>query len=456
MAKVQWIGARRSDKDNSQSGPARLLNCYRQPNGGKFSVRGVLGTSAFATLPGVFMRAMKEVGGEIYAAHGGKVYKVAEDMTVTERATVANAADTTIEGNNGAITVAAGGDYYNIASDGTVTSPVTGAFSNVGSVSLIGQRTVITEKDGRRFGWSDAADSTTFDALNFATAEYEDDKIIRGGAIGGQYWIFSERSIERWYLSGSSDVAQFLLPVSGAAIETGLKSFGLFTRFPNGAFFVGDDGICYLVSGGQLRPISARGVETSIAQESPNRCSYYEDEGQKFCVVHFPNRPAWCYDISVNEWHERAEGESFGAWSAVAAVKAYGKSFVGTDLGGIYSLERNNVDASGPLIRRGISDTLETGRRFTIPRLQIQATTGNSNLTELDGSQRPARIALRMSKDRGKTWGSEKRRSLGKKGEHDTLPVFRRLGQFRRANAEFTISDEAEISIDAEAFVDVG
>src|SRR6056297_474656 len=406
MPAVQWVGQSLRDDDNSQSNTSRLLNLYRERHGDKFILKSVLGTAILVDLPGVFMRDMRDIGGVLHAVTGGKVYKietvtgatelnatsgeyeVSGSVTSTELATINDAVDTTNEGNNGAITIAAGGEYYNIASGGTLTTPTTGAFSDVGSVAFLGQRTVITEKDGRRFGWSDVADSTTFDALDFATAESEDDNILRGLAIGSQYWIFGERSIERWYLSGSTNTSEFLLPISGGAIDTGLKAFGLISELPNGAFFVGNDNIVYLISGGQMRPISTRGVETAIDQSTPERCFFYEDEGHKICVIQFKDRPAWSFDISNNEWHERSEGREYKPWSATASARASGYWFVGTSAGQIRRLERSNRDADGPLWRRAISTTLENdGARFTIDRLQLQPVSGVKNTPREAGDE---------------------------------------------------------------------
>lgn len=604
MPALQWVGQSLRDDDNAQSNTSRLLNVYRERHGDKFILKSVLGTASLVNFDAVFMRAMRDIGGPLHAVTGGKVYRVTDvdgatvfntssgvwevggPVLTEELAEVADAADTTIEGNNGAVTVSAAGTYYNIASDGTVTTPTTGAFSSVGSVSFLGQRTIITEKDGRRFGWSDPADSTTFDALNFATAESEDDNIIRGMAIGPQYWIFGERSIERWYLSGSANTAEFLLPISGGAVDIGLKAFGLIAQMPNGAFFVGDDGIVYLVSGGSMQPISTRGVETAVKNSTPQHCLYYEDEGHKICVIHFADRPAWAFDVSSNEWHERAEGREFGPWSATASARAEGFWFVGTSTGEVRRLERSNREANGPLWRRAVSTTLENdGQRFTIDRVQVQPVSGMANVPERIGANiitngtfdtdfsgwtepnggwlvndlgqallflisqdetkrlyqgiprnglkkyqfyvderegsgfavdfidttganvtitvdndgaglktkthsgiipdgydrisfysagtgaqqyrlddvvvqpliaaRAPEFMIRLSKDRGQTWGKERWRDTGEAGDYDRLVTLRALGQFRRATMELTMTDPVDVPMTATAFVEI-
>lgn len=449
MPDVLFVGASRKDDDNSQNNPARLLNCYRERSEDGFVIKSVLGMEDFATLTGVFMREMEEVGGVLYAAHGGKIYSVDAGGNVTTTGTITDASDTTIDGNNNAITVAAGGTYYSI-SGGVTATPATGAITSVGSVSFLGQRTILTEKGGAKIQWSDVADPETFDALNFATAESRDDNVIRGMVVNGQYWVFGERSIERWYVTGSTDPALFIQPIASAVVDIGLKAFGLLSKFPGGAFMVGSDNIAYLLSGGELRPISSASVNTSLKQANPERCFYYEDEGQKFCVIKFEDRPSWVYDLSTDEWHERAEGELFGSWSAVASAQAYGESFVGTQLGGIYKLTRSNEDRGAPLWRRMVSRTYEnSGNRFVVNRLQLRPRTGRADLG------REGKVMVRLSRDRGETWGPEKQRSLGALGEYDKIVSLRSLGQFRRLNVEVTTTDMAEIPMNAVGVLEV-
>lgn len=477
---LEWIGAGRRDADNSQADPSRLLNFHRENLNGKAVVKGVLGQTSFASLGGVFLRAMERVGSYIYVANGGSLSQVDSSGTITVLGSVDSDADTTISSNNGKITVAAAGDLF-VFDGATRTTPDTGAFNNVGSVTNIGQRTVVTERGGRRISWSDVVDPDTFDGLNFATAEQRDDAIIRGVAIGGQYWIFKEASIEQWYLTGSAESAEFLAYRPGTLIEFGLKSFGLYTDVPNGGFFVGSDNIAYLVSGGSLQPVSVRGVETAISGGTADRCFYYEDEGHKFCVVRFTDRPAWVYDMSMNEWHERAEGVDFDAWSAVAAVSAFGSFYVGTSMGEIRKLERSSYDATQPLFRRATSANQRNGGEyFTIDSVELLGTIGQVSVTSeyiallesLEGAglevsgdaalsfihyaepYRGADIAVRMSKDRGETYGTERVRSMGDLGEYDQRVTLRSLGVFRNAVMEITVSDPVDITFDAQADVE--
>jgi hypothetical protein len=419
------------------------VNCYVEPVGDQITLKSVLGMSSFATVPGVFARALAEVGGVLYVAQGGGLYSVTSDGTVTSLGSITDSAETTISSNNGNVTVAAGGNYY-VWDGSTLSTPTAGAFSDFGSVEYFGSLTVLTERNGQRVQWSDVLDPTTLDGLNFATANAYDDDLLRVLAIGGSLWMFGERSIEQWYQNGAD-----LAPVAGAAIEFGLKAYGLLSRTPNGAFFVSSDNKVRLMQGG-MQVISNRAVETALAQNTATHCFFYQDEGHDICVVRFSDRPAWCYDISTARWHERAEGDTFEAWSAVGSNKAFGKWNVLTEVGTLYQLERTNNDATGALLRQVTSVTLvNEGQRFRVKRFEVEGRVGFSDLG------RDASVSLQMSKDHGMTWTDAKTRSMGDLGEYQQRMVWRSLGQYRNATFRLTISDAAELPISNTAYLEV-
>jgi len=457
MPIVEWVGQSRRDEDNTQAEPSRLVNCYREPAGGdrtRFILKSVLGMKAFADLSTVFMRDAVEIEGIVYAVAGGRLYSVNASAAASDLGAVQDSAETTICGNNGNVCITAGGRYY-VWDGETLTQPAAGAFDSFGSAVFLGQRTFLTERGGRRVQWSAVADPDSLDALAFATKESRDDKVIRAVAVAENLWVFGEKSVEVWGLTGGSEVVTPL-----RTIEVGLKSHGLLATMPGGAFFVGSDGVVYVISdggGAAVQPISTTGVETAVAVGEGMRCFYYEDEGHKFCVIRFRDRPAWCFDLATGEWHERGEGAQHTRWAAVAAVKAFGHWHVGTDLGKLHRLARTNADVGQPLLRRAVSRSLwQGGERFTVAELELYGQVGGTSYIGYDpeflsagggffmsaggeyllqsgtrARQVDVHCWLRVSKSHGKTWGLAKQRSLGKLGEYAKRVVWRALGRGR-------------------------
>lgn len=447
MATIEFVGQSRQDGDNIAASPARLINLYRERVGDRFVLKGVPGQTSFCNLNDVLGREVTEVGGTLYAVSGSALYSIDSAGTQTSLGAVADDVDTFMEGYASNVTIASGGNYY--VYNGTTLSTVTGgAFSSIGSVAFLGGYTVLTEKDGSRFQWSELQDPSTLNALYFATAEGVDDTLLRTIAHGGNLYLFGKTSTEIWYLTGGSGANAFAR-LAGGVIDRGILAPKLAVEFSEGLFVVGDDGIAYLLNGNQMRPVSGRGFETATAEETPSHCFYYEDEGHKFVVVRFANRPAWVYDISSGEWHERAVTNDLDAWGVVGAAKAYGSWRGINTLSGVVTLTGTD-DLGGTILKRAVSNTFEGNEeRFRLSRLVMRARTGFSNLG------RDMELIARFSRDRGVTWGAPKERSLGDIGEYETRAVWRSQGQFRTLTMEITLGDNTDAPIYSDAVLDV-
>jgi hypothetical protein len=389
-----------------------------------------------------FQRAMSWVDGDVYTVSGGNLNRLSADGVPIALGVVADGVNTTIAGNEGYVTVVAGGTYYTWNGT-TITEPADGAFSSYGSVDTIGQRMLLTERNGRRFQWSNVADPDTLNGLNFATTESGEDNNIRGLALNGNYLIFKERSTEIWYPTTSDDEAEAFARVSGGVVTTGLKSFNLLARIRGGLFVIGNDDIAYVTTGQSLQPVSTQPVSRSIRDSNPTHCFYYEHEGHKFCVIRFSDRPAWVYDFSTAEWHERSEGVGHDPWDAVEAAQATaGHWLVASDLGSISRFENTEEDKGGFLYRRAISRTMRhDSQRFRVPEVEIYADYGRV------ATDPAAKVMFRFSGDRGHTWGSERSMSVGDQGQYRNRVLYRSLGQFREFTARLDITHGYEVPL---------
>jgi hypothetical protein len=460
MPRLEFIQQSSLDPANPQANPGRLVNFYPEPlpagSRAAIALKAVPGTQAFATVPGVFVRAMANVvrydedgvpSDRLVLVSDGALRSVDASGGVSAIGSVADDEETAISGNNGDVTVIAGGNYY-LWNGAALTQPAGAVFSNFGGVEFLGDYTILTEKNDRRFCWTDLADASTLPALNFATAESRDDVILRPMAIGGNLWLFKATSIEIWYPTGAGGPNAFARV--GPVLETGLKAFGLACKIPGGAFFVGDDGIAYVTGGTtQLQPVSGGAVNEVIRAGEATAAFYYEDTGHKFCVLRFRDRPAWVYDIVTGAWHERATGEN-GPWGATCAASAYGSWRFGGFNGAVRTAVRSNEDAGEPLMRRVVSLPMGDGAaRFRVPVVQVFGQIGRSDLG------RDAHVMIRFSRDGGMTWGTWREASMGALGEYGARAVFRNCGQARVLVAEVRVTDPADLTIWSAAEVQV-
>lgn len=442
MPQLQFFGQSAQDSDNIAANPARLVNVYLEPvpTGGRSGaiIKSVLGLEAFCTASGVFTRALQDVDTRLFAVIGGRLFQIAATGIETDRGAVDDDENTTIAGNNGAVTVVANGKYY--LWDGTTLSqPTAGAFTAFGSHDYIGNYTVLTEKDGRRFQWSDIADANDLPGLNFSSADGRDDNLIRPFAINGVLYLFKETSHEVWYVTGGSGSAAFERQ-AGGVVDIGLKSHNLITRIPGAAFFVGDDNRAHLVSG-QVQPVSIPAVETAIKTKNPRACFAYEDEGHTFCVITFRDCAAWVYDVALGEWHERAEGVLLTPWTATCSAKFNGEWYCGRDDAKVLRFAQVGTDDGGALVREATSRTLyQDGQRFNVAELELFPRQGFQN----------AILELEVSRDGGLTWSLPKPRVIGPIGGYAGRVIWRALGQCRQITARVRFSEAERFTMNAE------
>lgn len=470
--RFEFFGQSAQDSDNEWANTARLLNCYRESVGdGEVVLKPVPGVEVFRPFGDGFCRALASVQGLLFNAQNGFLQGIDADGSRPILEEIPDSPITTISGNNQYVTVVAAGRYFVLPLDGggPISEPETGAFDNFADVTFFGQLTVLIE-DGRRVQWSGVADPLTLDGLAFATTEGRDDKNLRVLPIGPTLWIFKETCIERWQQNGAN-----IEPIVGGLIEPGLLSRNLLVETPNGCFFVGSDNKAYIAQGG-LRPISTIAVETSIANENPLSCVYYQDEGHEVCVISFEDRPSWCFDISTGEWHERPD------FFVKSSAQAFGKFFVNRDGAGVFEVGNGHNDFSGQMTCRAIGRTIDNGgARFTVSRFQVRARVGRISRSEdlplsaavqandgaLQGAagaveathaipeRDVAKIALRVSRATGTAFGPYKPRSLGNIGEYDQQLVWRALGRMKQFTPELSWSEGADVTVSAKAMVEL-
>jgi len=442
MATLQFFAPAARDSDNIAANPSRLVNCYAEPvvAGGRaqYAIKSVLGLMPFSSFPGVFTRALGEIDGKLFAVAGERLQEVATDGGYTTRGVIPDDENTTIAGNNGGVTVVSGGAYY-LWNGTTLSNPTAGAFSSFGSHDYIGNYTVLTELNGRRFQWSDVADPNDLPGLNFSTADGRDDNLIRPFAINGVLYLFKETSHEVWYVTGGAGAAAFERQ-AGGVVDVGLKAHNLITRIPGAAFFVGDDNRAHLVAG-QLQPVSIPPVETAIKDCQPKLCFTYEDEGHTFCVITFRDCPAWVYDVALGEWHERAEGVTLDPWTASCSVKWRGAWYCGRNDGKMFQFASIGTDDNGPLVRQATSKTLyQDGQRFIVSQIELFPRQGFQDAT----------LELEISRDGGLTWTPSKPRAIGPVGNYGGRVIWRNLGQCRQITARARFSEAQAFTMLAE------
>jgi hypothetical protein len=481
MPRVSFVDQSAQDQDNIAANPARLLNLYPVPLADAenartvYALKSVLGQAQKDNIGNFPIRAMGRGNEKNWLVGNGRLYEVSALGIVTDRGAVADDVNTTIAGNQSLVTIVSGNNYYTWNGT-TIAQPTTKTFTNVGSHCYIGGFTVITEKNGKRFQWSAIGNAGSLNALDFASADKVDDNILRAVEFRGNLLLFCQTSTEIWSLDPDAPTNARRFFYSDIT-NTGLKDFNLFVRFDDALFFVGNDNRAYLFGQGV---VSNTSVETSLAQNTPTHCFYYEDEGNKFCVIRFSDRPAWVFDITTGLWHERAEGGGFIRWRATCSVRNGSKWLAGNTSGQVMEFDRTNEDINGPLFRRAVSRSVYLGdRKFQIAKLELLARVGDHNLNTLEeqalsvgdglalqlatdealllatipADERDAWVEMYESGDGGRTWKGPKTRSMGRLNDFEQRMIWRARGQYQQYTVRFDISEPADITLYADGYV---
>jgi hypothetical protein len=476
--------ASKSTTDTSNPSPSaeRLINCYTYPapQGAKASliIRAVRGMRDWGSTPGPFLRAMARVEEKLYVVTNGSLWLVPADGSPVFLATLEDDPNTAMVGHRDKVTITAGGNYY--VWDETLTEPASGPLTAVSSVAFLDQYTLLTELDDRRVEWTEVADPADRNGLHFATAEARDDKIIRAMTFGAYLSVFKEHSTEMWANTGLSGSSAFRR-VGSEVIEKGLKAYNLACWTPEGIFWVGEDNLARL----GMSPVSPPNVTIAITEGSPTHCFHYEDRGVPISVIRFSDRPAWCFDHQMQQWHERSSGMEHKPWDVICSAYCYGQWHLGGRDGRIFRLGNAPFDAGKPMRRTVVSRNLFIeNKRFSVPLLQVNGLFGRYEVEEVapnwitdqngfpledqDGNwieantqrpiqlmKRPGKLWARFSRDGGNTYGLPKVRKIGKVGQHRAEVKFHALGIFDDMTVELNLTDAVDVPLLSEAVVEV-
>lgn len=445
---IQWAIASNKGRSQGANG-SQLVNLYAEalPPDSKARVvlYGTPGTSLFAHLPTAPLLGLHRMDNVLYAVTPSRMYRVAYNGAIEELGEVTLSGRVSMANNGRSLVVVDGLVGYAYDSEEEELTQLSGdGWYPANTVTYQDGYFIFNRAGTGQFFLSELL-STTFDALDFATAEGAPDDTLTVLSDHRELWIFGERSIEVWYNSGDPDFP--FERMQGAFVERGIAAPHSAAKLDNSVFWLAEDGIVYRAAGYQPQRISTHAVEQSFNEgDVSNAFSYtYTEEGHGFYVLTFPAQSlTWCYDVATNLWHQRSNSQ-WGRHHSNCYARAYGHHLVGDwQNGRIYMLEMNAYDDEGDeIIRVAVSPPIHSSRNLiTCASLEIDMESG-IGLTSGQGNNPMAR--LEWSDDGGNTWSNEHWAGIGKEGNYLTRVIWRRLGSFRQRQFRVTISDPVPV-----------
>ena len=409
--------------------------------------------------PGVFyrcpgLRPLAEVGtgpirqvfnyasGKLLVVSGNELYKLSNAYSETLLGTLDTATGYVCVSRNNTqamLTDGVSGYIYTAATD--AFAKITDAdFTGVDSNTYIASR-FLGQRSGDQFQQSALDDGTDWDGLEFATAEYSPDNLVRIIESNKEAWLLGATTIEVWAPSSNADFA--FEPIQGATISHGCMAMASVVQMDNTVIWLGRDqngiNIVYRANGYTPVRISTHALEDAFAgyEETSDAVAFaYQQRGHLFYFLTFPTGNAtWVYDVATGLWHERAYlNPASGLLErhlASCGCKFNGEIVVGSRLdGNIYAFDLEVYDDDGDAQKwlrawRALPTGQNNYKRTVQHSLQIIGQTGTGLIS---GQGSDPQVMMRFSDDGGQTWGNEHWTTQGAIGATGTRVFFRRLG----------------------------
>ena len=422
--------------------PQSLVNLYaiKSDDGSKnkFFLKAREGLRKLFNFPNNPILGIAYINGYLYAATPNKVYKANLSGAVDVVGDVDFPPDRKVFiSYDGQHIVFVGGKIYGYDdTDGFRQLKFTtgDSFPSVGMVTFMNYKFIVSSIDDGRFFWNDVF-SLNFDPTYYATAEGEPDRLEGLISDGKKLYLFGTETTEVWYDTGDS-----FARVPGAMGPPGCLSYKTIVLLRDIVFFVGSDGVVYMMSGLQRQRISNNYVERRLEEESYSNLKSYGFiyEGRAFYCIEINRGETLCYNLESKTWHKRVSPQKL-TWLPSFAVNSYTDAVLVSDTGNVYQLDSDYYKDDGEdFIKSLHTITLHNnGEFFTLNGLELELK---------QGDQIAGEFYLEYSED-GKNFSNIRTANIGNYGQYRNRLMWWRLGRHRNLILNLFTFEPREIII---------
>ena len=446
--------------------PDNRVNCYFEvrKDDGRIIVRGTPGSAKQWELPVTLIRGWLVVNGVLYVVAGSHLYSVTITGVITHLAVLPTATGKVGMADNYAqiCIVDGAGGYVFIIAAGTLTTITDVHFPNgAATVTCINSRFIVEKPSTREFYESDALDGLNWTYISlpiFGTKEQYSDPLSGVGSLNGVLILWGTKSIEFWQDIGSSP--QPFGKVQGATQSYGLAARYSIAQINNDLFFLGQGGqggpSVFAITGYTPTRVSSSDVEDILAGLAANfsladaTAITYSVSGHDFYQITFPAaNVTLLYAVDTGIWSRVQSGNAPARHFADQSIQ-FNKQTLLSDptSGNVYLLSSLFYTDNGQTIFRQVAsrEIRNDGMEFAISELELQMDTGS---VPLGASYH---ISMEVSRDKGRTFGSPRSRTLGLIGQYKTPRVkWDRFGSSRTFVLRFSMTDPIPFVIASEA-----
>lgn len=261
--------------------------------------------------------------------------------------------------------------------------------------------------------------ATTWNALQFASAEYSPDPIVAVRAVGELLALLGSASFEAWTVASGTPA-----PFGGIAFNIGCRSRDAAVVCGDALVFVDHHGIVRRWEGGELVPIGDEALAEQIVAVPEDSLSAwcFSSEGHEFYVLHLGDAETWVHDLHgpPKRW-AKWESPDLSYWRARMGANV-GDTVLAADainatVWAVDPDERYDGDVVFPWEGSALIPAAE--RPQPVSNLVFDMEVGDAPLS---GQGSDPTLLLRWSDNGGKTFNEWKSVSMPATGYYNRLP----------------------------------
>ncbi len=429
---------------------ARLKNCFPEalPPEAKtpFLLSRAPGVVEWSTVGNGPIYALHAAFGNLYVVSGSSLYEVDRNKNATLLGSIGTVGNIDIDSNTDTVVVVnePNAFYWDGTTFGQITDPDF-TTRGAGDVEFLDNFLLFREPNSGRFFCADLATATSFDALNFATAEGSPDNLVGMKVDHLEAILFGEDSAEIWAATSPTGFP-FERSLNGY-IEIGCLAGRTVQKLDQSVVWVASDYSVRRLNGVTPIRISTHSIEQFLTgvTTSTLRAWTYSQDGHMFYVLTC-SEGTKVYDATTEKWHDR---NTYGAdfWKAGSHAQAFDLQLVGDSTSNkVGYLDPFAYDEYLGIQRMEfVYQPVYAEQRLAFhDRFEIVLEAG-VGLTTGQGSD--PEVMLDVSDDGGSTWRSLPNKKMGAKGQRRKRVVWYALGSAEQRVYRAAVSDPVRVTI---------
>lgn len=309
------------------------------------------------------------------------------------------------------------GDALYIATGGTVALEPFPEIGGAGAQDILFHRGFwIGIEAGTDKAYFQVPGETTWNALDFASAEYQPDWLVGLDSLRDQIWMVGGTSAEVFSLTGTDPA---IAPYGGLAFDKGCRARDSIVSVSSLLFWVDERSGVQMTNGGEPIQVASAGIVGEIRKA--------RDQDIRAWGFGIDNRTYYILSLGFATWVYEAGTKSWATWDSTG--QSFFKGHLGCEYAGqvlaldadpgsaqVWQIDPEAKTDAGDPIECELSAYLEVNEgSVAISNIELIGLAGDAPRT---GQGSAPLMAMRYSKDGGKTWSNEKWASMHTTGKY--------------------------------------